>query len=176
MLLETERIFLRALEPEDLDVLYQWENDSELWKYGATLTPYSRFSLREYLENSLQQSIVQSGQLRLMIIHKESNQTIGTVDLYDYNPIHLRAGIGILIDQGFRNKGYGEEALALIQEYAFRVLFLQQLYAHIPATNKNSLNLFSKSGYEQAGILRSWLKTESGFADVCLMQLINFNH
>ena len=36
-LLENERVCLRALEPEDLELLYRWENDSELWEVGNTL-------------------------------------------------------------------------------------------------------------------------------------------
>ncbi|GHU83155.1 N-acetyltransferase [Bacteroidia bacterium] len=169
--LESENLLLRALEPEDLDVLYQWENDSDLWKYGSTLTPYSKFALRDYLDNSLQ-DIFHSRQLRLMIIDKKTGKAIGTIDLYDYEPIHLRTGIGILLDAAYRNKGLGMEALHLSKEYAFRFLHLKQLYAYVPQTNIPSIKLFNKCGYVQAGILKSWLKIRDGFEDVCLMQLI----
>jgi diamine N-acetyltransferase len=170
--LESENLLLRALEPEDLDVLYQWENDSELWKYGTTLTPYSKFALRDYLTNSLQ-DIFHSRQLRLMIVDKKAGNAIGTIDLYDYEPINLRAGIGILLDAAYRNKGLGKEALHLIEEYAFRFLQLKQLYAYVPQSNISSIKLFGKCGYVQSGILKSWLKTRDGFEDVQLMQLIN---
>ena len=39
---------LRAIEPEDLDLLYQIENNTELWQVGATNVPYSRYT-RRYL-------------------------------------------------------------------------------------------------------------------------------
>jgi len=170
--LENENLLLRALEPEDLDILYEWENNSELWKYGSTLTPYSKFALRDYLTNSLQ-GIINSGQLRLMAIEKKSNAAIGTVDLYDYDPIHQRAGMGILVDMQFRRKGYGTEILNLTAGYAFNILHLNQLYAYIPVSNTVSFNLLSKCGYKQAGLLKSWLKTANGFEDVWVVQLMN---
>jgi Acetyltransferases, including N-acetylases of ribosomal proteins len=173
--LETDRISLRALEPEDLDVLYKWENDSSLWQNGATITPYSRFALHDYLKNSLH-DIFQSRQLRLMVEEKNSGKPIGTIDLYDYDPVNQRAGIGILLDEDFRNRGYGAETLYLIEDYAFRFLQLNQLYAHIPVSNIPSMKLFEKCGYIHSGNLTSWIKTSGGFEDVHLMQLINTPH
>ena len=169
---EGNRLSLRALEPEDLDVLYKWENDSRLWQNGSTLTPYSKFALRDYLENSLQ-DIFRSRQLRLMVEEKESKKAIGTIDLYDYDPIDQRAGVGILLDEDYRNQGLGSEVLMLIREYAFRFLMLNQLYAYVPASNIPSEKLFDKCGYIRVGLLKSWIKTADGFGDVYLMQLLN---
>ncbi|MDR0865480.1 MAG: GNAT family N-acetyltransferase [Candidatus Symbiothrix sp.] len=171
-LLENNNILLRALEPEDLDILYKWENDSSLWQYGVTITPYSKFALREYLSCSTQ-GIFQSHQLRLMMIEKASGHTIGTIDLYDFDPMNRRAGVGILLDPDYRRKGFGFQALQLIKEYAFRFLSLKQLYAYVPKTNLQSYKLFQKSGYEESGLLKSWTKTEEGFADVYLMQQLS---
>lgn len=170
--LESENLRLRALEPEDLDILYKWENDAKLWKYGSTLAPFSRFALRDYLENSLQ-DIVQTRQLRLMVIYKPTEEAIGTIDIYDYDPFNQRAGIGILLDEAYRNRGFGFEMLLLTQEYAFRFLLLKQLFAYVPVSNLPSVKVFSKSGYVQSGLLKSWNKTSGGFEDVHFMQLIN---
>jgi diamine N-acetyltransferase len=171
-LLENDTILLRALEPEDLEALYKWENDSGLWCYGSTLTPYSRFVLRDYLSNALSQDIFQSRQLRLMIVGKAANQPVGTIDLYDFDPLNLRAGIGILLDAAYRRQGFGLDALRLMREYAFNILHLNQLYAYVPKTNEPSHRLFLKSGYKESGTLEAWIKTEQGFTDVYWMQLI----
>ena len=170
--LENKFIKLRALEPEDLDILYKWENDADLWKYGATVAPYSKFALKEYIAGS-QLDIFQSKQLRLMIVWKENNEQAGTIDMYDFDLINLRAGIGILIDTAYRRKQIGLQALELIKEYAFDFLFLKQLYAHIPKRNEISLRLFSKAGYSNTVCLKEWNKTSEGFDDVYVMQLIN---
>lgn len=171
--LESDNLLLRALEPNDLDMLYKWENDSDLWKYGSTISPYSKFALRDYLENSLH-GIYQTRQLRLMIVEKIfSGDAIGTIDIYDFDPFNQRAGIGILLDENHRNKGLGPEALALSGEYAFRFLLLKQLYAYIPVSNIPSFKIFSRCGYIESGILKSWIKTHERFEDVYFMQLIN---
>jgi diamine N-acetyltransferase len=169
--LENEKICLRALEPEDLDVLYKWENDSSLWRYGSTLAPYSRFSLKGYLSDA-RLDIFQSRQLRLRIVLKEGSIAVGTIDLYDFDPINCRAGIGILVDEIYRQQGIGLQALQLIKEYAFGFLMLKQIYAFVPEMNEASVKLFTGSGYEKSGKLRSWVKNNNSFEDTYLMQLV----
>jgi len=171
--LENENLLLRALEPEDLDILYEWENKPELWQYGSTLAPYSKFALRDYLTDSLQ-GILYSRQLRLMAVEKKFEAVVGTVDLFDYDPIHQRAGIGILVDSHHRHKGLGTEILRITADYAFGVLHLNQLYAYIPVSNTGSFKLLSKCGYVQSGLLKAWLRTSAGFEDVHLMQLLKY--
>jgi diamine N-acetyltransferase len=119
--------------------------------------------------------IFQTRQLRLMIEEKASGNAIGTIDLYDFDPMNLRAGIGILIDAAYRRQGLGCQALQLMKEYAFRFLLLKQLYAYVPKPNESSYRLFCKSGYEESGLLRSWIKSENGFTDVYFMQIISTN-
>lgn len=170
--LENETIRLRALEPEDLDVLYRWENDASLWHLGSTLAPYSRFSLKEYLKDSCL-DLFHARQLRLMIVLRSTGESVGTIDLYDFDPMHGRAGVGVLIDNRFRRLGLARQALGLLKEYAFHFLFLKQLYAYIGANNDASLALFKQIGYEEAGLLRSWTKRDGGWEDVYLLQIIN---
>jgi diamine N-acetyltransferase len=170
--LESENLLLRALEPEDLDILYQWENNTELWKYGSTLMPYSKFALRDYITDSLQ-GIFHSRQLRMMAVEKKTSVAAGTIDLFDYDPIHQRAAVGVLIDTPFQRRGYGKEMLLMTADYAFQVLHLNQLYACIPVSNTISFKLLSSCGYKQSGLLKSWNKTATGFEDVYFMQLMN---
>ena len=170
--LENNQIKLRALEPEDLDVLYKWENDTDLWKCGATMAPYSRFAIKEYIAES-RLDFFQTKQLRLMIVWRDNNEAVGTVDLYDFDPVNLRAGVGILIDAAYRGKGLAQQALHLLKDYAFDFLLLKQLYAYIPKQNEISLKLFSKSGYTHTACLKEWIKTQVGFEDVYVVQLIN---
>lgn len=170
--LENDTIRLRALEPEDLDILYRWENDSTLWQQGSTLAPYSRFSLKEYLSES-RLDIFHTRQLRLMIALQSTGESIGTIDLYDFDPMNARAGVGILIDSRFRRQGYARHTLLLIKEYAFHFLGINQLYAYIGIKNQPSAALFRGCGFEDAGLLRSWTKAGKSWEDVYLMQLLN---
>lgn len=175
MLLENEHIKLRALEPEDLDILYRWENDTSLWIHGNTLSPYSKLTLRQYINDSLTQDVFQSKQLRMMVCLKEDNRTIGTIDLFDFDHHAGKAGIGILIDENFRGKNYASEVLQIIQDYAFNFLNLHQIYAYISCDNQISINLFSKAGYIETARLKDWIKVKATFLDVLVMQLVLSN-
>lgn len=173
MILNNSQIKLRAVEPEDLDILYKWENSTALWVHGNTLAPYSKLVLRQYINDALEMDIYQSKQLRLMICLNEEDITIGTVDLYDIDPHNRRAGIGILIDEEYRQKRYATLALELMAEYAFNFLFLHQLYAYISASNTKSISLFEKMGYKEVGVLKDWIQRTETFEDVRMFQLIN---
>lgn len=173
MLLKNDRIYLRAVEPEDLDHLYKWENDTNLWIHGNTLAPYSRNTLRQYIEESQQYDIFQSNQLRLVICQQQNDTIVGAVDIYDVDVHSRRAGLGILVDEGFRNQGFAQDALEIVKNYAFDFLNLHQLYAHISVNNTISIDLFTKAGYMKSGLLTDWIHTPSGHEDVMLVQLID---
>jgi diamine N-acetyltransferase len=163
------KISLRAIEPEDIELLYQWENNIEIWNVSNTRTPFSRYILAEYLKESAK-DIYETKQLRL-IIQDENLEPVGAVDLFEFDPYHMRAGIGILIhDAKNRNHGYATDALNAIFSYALEILGLKQLYANISATNEISIHLFEKVGFEKTGTKKNWLKTLNGWEDEVFMQ------
>ena len=169
--MENELVRLRALEPEDIDILYKWENDSSIWHMSNTRTPFSRFTLEEFIESS-RKDIYETKQQRF-IIENSKKIPVGAIDLYDFDPYHLRAGIGILIhDCKYRNHGYACDALEALTNYALTSLGLKQLYVNIAADNIPSIRLFKKAGFVQTGIKKSWLKTTSGWKDEILLQRI----
>ncbi len=169
-------IKLRALEPSDVDLLYSWENNSEIWCVSNTLVPFSRFVLEKYIADS-HMDIFQAKQLRLMIDHFNPggrNETIGAIDLYDFDPMHRRAGIGILIsDEKHRNRGFASEALHLLINYSFSVLQLHQLFCYIDCDNKISIKLFEKFRFKITGEKKDWNRTPEGWKSEYMLQLIN---
>jgi diamine N-acetyltransferase len=165
-------IKLRALEPEDLELLYEWENNESYWAISNTISPFSRYTLKRYLENS-HKSIYESGQLRLMIELPDEKVTIGTVDIFEFDPFHSRAGLGILVaNEEYRRKGYASTALSGLIEYCFKTLRMHQLFCNILANNKESIELFRKLGFVEAGLKKEWVKTNDGYIDEYLFQLI----
>ena len=153
---------LRAIEPEDLELLYEWENNESYWAISNTISPFSKYTLKRYLENS-HKSIYESGQLRLMIELLREKTTIGTIDIFDFDPFHRRAGVGILIaNEEHRRKGYASMALTGLIEYCFKTLQLHQLYCNILAANQESIDLFTKLGFREAGKNRQALGLCSG--------------
>lgn len=172
--LESSRISLRPIEPEDLELLYQIENDSRVWSTCNTTMPYSKFFLRKYLEN-MQGDIFIDKQLRLVIERKSDCQSIGIIDLYDVLPLHQRAEMGIIILEEHRNEGYGKEAITLLLDYAFNHLILHQVYAQVSENNTSSLSMFKSCGFTEVTRLKDWIFSPDGFTDVLLLQKIADN-
>jgi len=167
-----EQVYLRALEPEDLDFIYAIENNEEIWEVSLTQTPYSRFLIKQYLENA-HLDIYEAKQLRLMICSKETKNAVGLIDLFDFNPSHNRAGVGILIaEQKYRGLGYGKEALSLVIKYGKTHLRLHQLYANIAIDNLNSVKLFEREGFCKIGVKKDWSLVEGQYKDELLYQLL----
>jgi len=167
-----KEIRLRALEPEDLEMLYDWENNQTYWIISNTIAPFSKYILKKYIENS-HKSIYETGQLRLMIDLIAEKRTIGTIDVFDFDPFHKRAGVGILIaDESSRRKGYASMSLKCLIDYCFNTLQIHQLYCNILASNSESMELFKKQGFVQAGIKKDWIKTGDQYMDEYMFQLI----
>jgi diamine N-acetyltransferase len=169
------RVKLRAPEPGDIDLLYAWENDMSIWNVSNTLTPFSRFHIEEYVLNS-QKDIFTVRQLRLMIDLKvlgTLEEPVGTIDLFDFEPLHQRAGVGIFICEPFRKKGYAFEALNIFIRYVFDNLRLHQLFCNISPDNAASLRLFTSLGFTKCGIKKEWVKDDQKWQDEWMYQLIH---
>jgi len=174
--LKGNNINLRALEPEDLEFVYKIENDESIWEVSNTQTPYSKFLIRQYLENA-HQDIYEAKQLRLAICKNDSENPIGLIDLFEFDPKNNRAGIGIVIqNEADRANGFGKEALRLLIDYSFNQLQLHQLYANIGVDNVSSLNLFATFGFQKIGIKKDWIFNENTYQDEAIYQLINHKH
>ena len=170
--LKGKKIHLRALEPEDLDFLYTIENNESFWEVSSTQTPFSRFILEQYIVNS-HQDIFEAKQLRLIIVDNITNISVGMIDLFEFNPLHKRAGIGILIIESEQHKGFASEAIDLLINYSFNQLNLHQLFANITADNTKSLELFKKLNFKKIGVKKEWIFSKGAFKDEILFQLIN---
>ena len=165
---ENVNITLRAIEPEDLDLLYQIENDQQLWHVGATNVPYSRYTLHDYIATSAD-DIYADRQVRLIIENAE-HQTVGICDIVRFEPQHLRAEAGIVIMKPFRQQGYAEAAIGQLANYALTILHLHQLYAVVAAGNKAALKLFRKAGFAHETELHDWLFDGHNYTDAVVMQ------
>ena len=170
--LQSENIYLRALEPEDLSFVYEIENNENIWEVSNTQTPYSQFLIKQYLDNS-HQDIYEAKQLRLVICQNKNFKAIGLIDLFDYDPRNNRAGIGIIIkDETNRNQGFGMQALELLIKYSFQKLNLNQLFANINAENSSSIALFTKFGFKKIGTKKQWNLIDGIYQDEDFFQLI----
>lgn len=175
MNIEKQFLSLRALEFHDIDLIFEWENDQELWIISNTLTPFSRYHLEQYILNS-SNDIYTDRQLRLMVsLNREGleKKTIGCIDLFDFEPHHRRAGVGIMIGKEYRNRGFALQSLELLIDYAFNTLSLHQLYCNVSENNEASMALFKKAGFELIGVKRDWVLNQGKYQNEVMLQKIN---
>lgn len=163
-------MILRALEPEDIDVIYAWENDPEVWNCGVAHAPFSRYQLTQYIMNASTGDVFADKQLRL--IGEVEGCAVGCVDLYDFDPVHHRAAIGILVDSKQRRQGYAKQLLVELIKYAQLQLQLHQLYCMVACNNEASENTFRSVGFESCGKIQDWVYDAQSkcYSDAWIMQ------
>lgn len=172
--LKGKHIYLRALEPEDLEFIHTIENDENFWEISSAQTPYSRYAIKQYLENA-HKDIYEVKQLRL-VISNYKDAPLGMIDIFDFDFKNNRAGIGILIKETKdRNQGFASEALGLLTHYCFDHLYLHQLYCNISEENTASIHLFTRQGFKKAGLKQDWNLVDGIYKNEYLFQLINTN-
>lgn len=169
--LQGEKVYLRALEPEDLEILYGMENDPATWDISNFSVPYSRYLLKQYIADT-QSDMFADRQLRLIIVERKTNEVVGTLDITDFVPMHMRGEVGIAVRKEHQAKGYASEALQLLATYVFGFLNFRQLTAHVLSKNEVALHLFKKAGYEECGRLKDWWRIENRYEEVVLLQIL----
>lgn len=167
---QNKLVVLRALEPEDLDFLFDTENNTDLWKYSNRFHPYSKNLLKDYIANS-DKDIFETHQIKFTISDKH-DKAVGFIDLYDFEPLHHRAAVGLMISNVERGKGFAKAALELIESFAKEQLQLHQLYAHIAEENQHSIRLFESLGFILSGKKKDWNFYDGKFHDELIYQKI----
>lgn len=159
---------LRAMELEDLDFLYEIENDEEVWNVGVTNVPYSKRMLLDYVA-SASGDIYTDKQVRLIMENGEG-MAVGVVDLVDFSPSHGRAELGIVVQKAFRGRGYGAAVIDKILVYSKNILHLHQIYAYVAEGNEVCIKLMKKAGFQSDSVLKEWLYDGKKYVDVIFFQ------
>lgn len=160
---------LRAVEPEDSDMLYAAESDEAAWKYSDYFAPLSRELIRHYAL-TYDADPFRSCQLRMII--EVDGSPAGILDIFDISARHLRADTGIYILPNFRGKGIGRKALEAAKECCKKRLGLHQLTASIAQANATALQCYEKAGFKLTGTRPDWLRTTDGFQDINILSCI----
>ncbi len=166
---DLRNIQLRALEPTDLDLMYRWENDDRVWFSSSTTRPLSKQTLQWYIDSV--NDIYTDKQIRLIITN--NNIPVGCVDLFDFDPLNQRVGLGIMIDADFEGQGFAQLAIEGVKKYVFTQLGIHQLFCQIASTNTRSIALFEKVGFVHTSTKKDWLRIENQWNDELFMQCFN---
>ena len=158
-----ENILLRAIEPADLEMLYHWENDPAVWRVSGTMAPISRDRLARFISEQVY-DLYATRQMRLMV--DVDNVAVGCVDIFDFEPLHRRFGIGILIyADEHRRRGYARRGIDMVKEYARNTLDLRQIWVTIDEDNPASVALFEGCGFTLSARRREWINRGGKFID-----------
>ncbi len=160
----SSRIRLRAMEPSDVDLLYQWENDTTLWQYGNTRGYVSRHDLEMFIEHS-DLDLYTTRQLRLMVCDQQTGLTVGCVDIYDYDPYHHHAYIAVLIGKQHQRLGYATVAVNTVANLCFVFWNMHCLCATTTAQNVPAQRLLARCGFLYVGSRPGWVMTDGRFVD-----------
>lgn len=173
-MIEGGAIRLRAVELEDVELLYQWENDQTLFQFGNPATPYSRYQLKKFIETSTG-DLYTDLQMRLIIEGTVNNQFIpvGLIDAFEFDPFHQRAGLGIMVHSNYRKKGFAKQAISVFTNYLFTQWHLHQVTVSIAANNEPCIKLFENSNFLKTGTKKDWLKSLNGYTDIVEFQCIS---
>ncbi len=157
------RCLLRAMEPYDVEQLYIWENDPEVWRVSGSTAPLSRERLMRFIEEQ-SYDIYATRQMRLVV--ECEGVAVGSLDIFDFDPQHRRFGVGILIyDPSHRRQGYARSVIEQVKEYGRQTLGVRQIWANVAADNVASRELFERCGFEQCGHRRQWLRRGDTYVD-----------
>lgn len=162
-------ITLRAIEVTDVDTIMAWENDSSQWNSTSTIAPFSRKQLWDYAVN-YDGDIFQSGNIRFMVIESKSGESIGTVDIFDFDKFHNRASIGMYIAPQFRGNGYSELAVNIAVGYCCDFLGMKQIVAEVASDNLSSIKMLTHCGFAKCGEMKCWFRRGKRYVDATLMQ------
>lgn len=156
------KVWLRAVEPEDAELMWLAENDGTTFDTSDYVAPLSRHQVLEYALG-YDADPFRAGQLRLMVEVSEGDESCnkrmvaGMADLYDISTRDLTAWVAIYVAPEWRGRGVGRSVLEALSRVARERLGLHALGAKVGESNHASLRLFSP--WERCGVMPDWRRT-----------------
>lgn len=165
------RIVLREYRREDLSALRAWVNDSEITKYlaGAYRRPQTWEQTEEWLSRRLNGDAGGEG---YVIADKETGKYLGQIDLMMIDPIARKAEMAIVLMKNAQGKGYANESIRLLLNYAFNTMNLNRVWLKCAEENVSAVKCYEKSGFKTEGILRNDLFIGGKYQNAIIMGIL----
>ncbi|HXW83611.1 MAG TPA: GNAT family protein [Candidatus Binataceae bacterium] len=172
--MEGKLVRLRAYERTDVDALMRLVNDEELKRYFGVdeplKYPLSRFQEEKWVEYAM----ANSGPDRIFAIETlATREFIGQIALHQIHWIDRRANLSIqILDKTFWSKGYGTDALLILERLVFDKLGLHRLALRCAAENARAIRCYEKCGFRQEGVMRGDRLLDGRRADSLMMSIL----
>lgn len=167
-----DRIILREYRKEDLPYIRKWVNNPEITKYlsNVFLYPHTMSATENFINSIIDGS---SGIKGFIIAHKDSEEYIGQIDLIKIDWVNRIGTLGIVIGNTENlGKGYGTEAIKLIQEFAFNRLNLHKLDLEVREYNDRAIKCYKKCGFVEEGRIRQNHFIDGKYTDTIFMGIL----
>lgn len=167
---EGAKVRLRAVEPEDWEQFFAWDQDSETARRAYFIPfPRSAVATRQWAEVSANEVPVDDA-YRLAIETLEG-ELVGTLNTNNCDRRQGTFSYGIAIGAEFRRQGYAAEAITLVLRYYFRELGYQKVNVQVYDFNEPSIRLHESLGFQREGQLRRMIYTGGTYHDDLLYGL-----
>ena len=162
------RVSLRPFRSEDISGMRAWVNDPDTTRFlgGAYALPETWETTDRRLSGILSGD---AGGAHFVVADRESGKYLGQCDLMMMERTAQKAEVAMVLCPDAQNQGYGREALALLCDYAFRVLNLRRLYLYVAEDNVPAVRCYQAAGFEIEGRLKEHMFADGRYRDVLVM-------
>lgn len=153
-LLETERLVLREIGPDDFAAIHAYGSDPEVVQY-VPWGPNTEHVTRDFIQNSLEKAMAEPRlEYVFAVVPRGEPELVGTVGLYLPTADTHQAMLGYAYGRGAWGRGYATEAALAIIEMGFDLLGLRRIWAACDPDNHASSRVLEKVGMTLEGQLR----------------------
>jgi len=167
-----KRIMLREYRSEDFSHIRKWVNDEETVRYlSSRFWPaQTEVDTQEFLSRMLQSS---HNAYNFVIADAETEEYIGQLDMFRVDWRQHQGELGLVIGaKEMRGQGIGQEALMLMQRYAFRTLGMERLELEVHMDNQAALQCYRRAGFTLEGVKRHAFWADGHFTDLGIMSIL----
>jgi RimJ/RimL family protein N-acetyltransferase len=163
-----DKCFLSPVSLEDVERYTEWVNDLEIGQFVLfSSTVFDVSKERAALQDLMENSVV------FAIIEKDTNKAIGNCGLHVVNSVHRHAQFGIFIgEKTYWNQGIGTEATALLLDYGFNIMNLNNISLEVVAYNKRAIRSYEKGGFQYVGRRRKYNYMAGEYHDVLIYDML----
>ena len=172
MLFQSERVLLRKMSFDMVDVFHAWRNDDDLMDAAS---PYIELHALSETQDFLMNEMLSAKDAKnYLIIDKESGSPIGYTSLINIDFKNRNADFMIEIgEKSFWGKGYAAETLNMILNYAFLEMNLHRISLKVFSFNTRAINLYTSAGFKKEGVLREALYRNGQWHDIIQMGMLH---
>ena len=173
--LETERLILRKMTPNDVGAVFAYASDPEVARYVLWETHRSIEDSRAFVELVVSR-YESGGEPEWGIVYKGDHRFVGTCGIVSWEPEHARAELGYALSREYWGRGLMPEAVCAMISFGFGRMGLNRIEARCIAENSASARVMQKAGMTCEGTLRQRERIKGKYRDMEIYSILRGEH